>query len=99
MEGCHNMDGNLRFSFEELAVIDGVISGLYPRMSGDDLKKTYHILHQHLQEGFVNRIDLQRIESALALAAPGGCTACNKEAYRELTTIRLKTQAMLVATA
>ena len=48
------MDGNLRFSFEELAVIDGVISGFYPRMSGDDLKKTYHILHQHLQEGFVN---------------------------------------------
>ena len=63
----------MSYTSNELALIEGVIGRLYPRMTGEKLKKSYRILHQHLQEGFVNRIDLQRIDSALALADPGQC--------------------------
>ena len=91
------MSEKLQYTPEELAVIDGVIGGIYPRMAGSKLQKTYWILHQHLQSGIVTMIDLQRIESALAFTDPGGCTSCHKEGYRELTTLRLKTQAMLRA--
>ena len=98
MEGCHNMSENLRYTPEEMAVIDGVIGGIYPRMAGSKLQKSYWILHQHLQSGIVNEIDLQRIESALAFADPGHCTTCHMEGYRELKTLRLKTQAMLHST-
>ena len=94
MEGCHNMDDGMHFTSEEMAVIDGVIGSLYSRMSGSKLQKSYWILHQHLQSGVINEIDLQRIESALAFADPGGCTTCHMEGYRELTTLRLKTQTM-----
>ena len=79
----------------ELALIEGVIGRLYPRMTGEKLKKSYRILHQHLQEGFVNRIDLQRIDSALALADPGQCMSFHKEPYRDFTALRIKTQIML----
>ena len=98
MEGCHNMSEGLQYTPEELAVIDGVIGGIYPRMAGSKLQKSYWILHQHLQSGIVNEIDLQRIESALAFADPGHCTTCHMEGYRELKTLRLKTQAMLHST-
>ena len=87
----------MSYTSDEIAVIDGIIGTLYNRMSGEKLRKSYQILHQHLQNGAVNQIDLQRIESALAFADPGQCVSCSKEGYRELTTLRLKTQAMLTA--
>lgn len=31
---------------------------------------------------------------ALDFTDPGGCTSCSKESYRDLTNLRLKTQAM-----
>ena len=89
----------MSYTSEEIALIDGIISTLYPRLSGEKLRKSFMILHQHLQEGFVNQIDLQRIDSALSFADPGQCVSCNKESYRELTTLRLKTHAMLTAMA
>ena len=89
----------MSYTSEEIAFIDGIIGILYSRMSGEKLRKSYRILHQHLQDGAVNQIDLQRIESALAFADPGQCVGCNKESYRELTTLRLKTQTMLSAIA
>jgi len=89
----------MSYTSEEIALIDGIISTLYPRLSGEKLRKSFVILHQHLQEGFVNQIDLQRIDSALSFADPGQCVSCNKESYRELTTLRLKTHAMLTAMA
>lgn len=89
--------GSMSYTSDEIAVIDGIISTLYTRMSGEKLRKSYQILHQHLEDGAVNQIDLQRIESALAFADPGQCVSCSKEGYRELTTLRLKTQAMLTA--
>jgi len=95
MEAGHNMIGSLQYTPEEMAVIDGVIGGIYSRMADSKLQKSYWILHEHLQSGVVNQIDLQRIESALAFTDPGGCTTCSKEGYRELTSLRLKTQAML----
>jgi len=87
----------MSYTSEEIALIDGIISTLYPRLSGEKLRKSFMILHQHLQEGFVNQIDLQRIDSALSFADPGQCVSCSKESYRELTTLRLKTHAMLTA--
>ena len=89
----------MSYSSDEIAVIDGIIGNLYPRLSGEKLRKSFQILHRHLQEGVVNQIDLQRIDSALALADPGQCVSCNKESYRELTHLRVKTQAMLSAMA
>ena len=89
----------MSYTSEEIALIDGIISTLYPRLSGEKLRKSFVILHQHLQEGVVNQIDLQRIDSALSFADPGQCVSCNKESYRELTTLRLKTHAMLTAMA
>jgi len=89
----------MSYTSEEIALIDGIISTLYPRLSGEKLRKSFMILHQHLQEGFVNQIDLQRIDSALSFADPGQCVSCSKESYRELTTLRLKTHAMLTAMA
>ena len=89
----------MSYTSEEIAVIDGIIGNLFPRMSGEKLRKSYEILHRHLQEGVVNQIDLQRIDSALSFADPGQCVSCNKESYRELTTLRVKTQAMLSAMA
>lgn len=89
------MGEELRYTDEDIALIDGVIGVIYPRMADSRLQKSYWILHEHLQSGFVNQIDLRRIESALAFADPGGCVTCSKEGYRELTELRLKTHAML----
>ena len=90
---------SVSYTSEEIAYIDGIVGILYSRMSGEKLRKSYQILHQHLQDGAVNRIDLQRIESVLAFADPGQCVSCSKEGYRDLTALRLKTQAMLSAAA
>ena len=89
--------GIMSFTNDEIALIEGVISTIYPRLTGEKLRKSFALLHRHLQEGFVNQIDLQRIDSALTFADPGQCVSCNKESYRELTTLRLKTHAMLTA--
>ena len=88
----------MSYTNEELAVIDGIIRSLYPHMADAKLRKSFHILHEHLQDGTVNRIDLQRIDSALALVDPGRCVSCTMESYRELLSLRVKTTAMLART-
>ncbi len=88
------MSDSLCFTFEECALIDGVISALYSKMSGEALRSAYRSVHEHLQSGCIDSNDLQRIESALAFVDPGSCVSCNKESYRDLTVVRLKTQAM-----
>ena len=93
------MSGDLRYTSEEMAVIDGMIGNLYSRMTGDELRKTYHILHQHLERGVITQIDLHCISDALAFIDPGQCVSSTKESYREFTSLRLKTQAMLSALA
>lgn len=93
MEVDHNMSETLQYTVEEIAVIDGMIGMIYPRIAEDRLQKSFWILHEHLQTGVINEIDLQRIESALAFLDPGGCTTSHKEDYRGLTSLRLKTQA------
>lgn len=93
------MGNGMHFTSEEIAFIDGIIGILYSRMSSERLRKSYRILHQHLQDGTVNLIDLQRIESVLAFADPGQCVSCSKEGYRDLTSLRVKTQTMLSVTA
>lgn len=89
------MSDRLQYNTEEMAIIDGVIGGIFPRMVGSKLQKSYWILHEHLQSGVVNEIDLRRIESALELVDPGQCVSFHKEDYRDYTQLRLKTQAML----
>ena len=88
------MNNSVGFTLDERAIIDGVIGTLYPKMSDTALKEAYWGVHEHLQENAITKSDLMRIENALVFADPGGCTSCNKESYRELTTIRLKVQAM-----
>ena len=88
------MSKRMQYTPEELALIDGVIGSLYERMSGSSLQQAYWSVHEHLLSGCVSTDDLSRIENALELIDPGCCTSCNKESYRELTTLRLKTRAM-----
>ena len=99
MEVDHNMSEQLQYTAEEIAVIDGMIGMIYPRIAEGKLQKSFWILHEHLQTGVINEIDLQRIESALAFLDPGGCTTSHKEDYRGLTSLRLKTQAMMYGRA
>ena len=94
MEDDHKMSEKMHYTTEEMAVIDGVIGTLYARMSGRALQQAYWSIHEHLQMGNVSAEDLPRIESALEFADPGCCTSCNKESYRELTSLLLKTRAM-----
>ena len=89
--------GIMSFTNDEIALIEGVISTIYPRLTGEKLRKSFAILHRHLQEGVVNQIDLQRIDSALTFADPGQCVSFHKEPYRDFTTLRIKAQAMLRA--
>ena len=91
------MSERMSYTDEELAVIDGVIGFLYPRMPDGSLRSSYWNVHEHLQAGLVEPTDLKRIESALSFADPGMCTTCHKEGYRDMTVLRLKTQAMLRA--
>jgi len=89
------MSDSLRYTSDEIAVIDGVISTLYPRMADPSLQDAYLTVHRHLESGTVCAIDLKRIESALELADPGQCTSFHKEEYRNYTHLRVKTRAML----
>ena len=91
------MKTDLRYTDNEIAVIDGVLGFLYPRMVSEPLRRSFLRVHEHLKSGAVELPDLQRIASALEFTDPGQCVSCSKEGYRELTTLRLKTQAMLTA--
>lgn len=90
------MSDSLRYTTEEITLIDAVIGTLYPRMSDPSLQNAYLTVHQHLESGSVCAIDLKRIESALELADPGQCISFHKEDYRDYTQLRVKTRAMLV---
>ncbi len=89
------MSESLRYTADEIAVIEGVIGTLFPRMADPSLQDAYLSVHQHLETGTVCAIDLKRIESALELADPGQCTSFHKEDYRNYTQLRVKTRAML----
>ena len=91
------MNSKMRYTEEEVAVIDGVIGSLYGRMADKPLRQAYWNVHEHLQSGRVEASDLRRIRSVLEFSDPGQCTSCHKEGYREFTTVLLKTRAMLRA--
>lgn len=89
------MISTMRYTDEELAVIDGVIGRLYPRMSSGSLREAYYTLHQHIQSGIVGAVDLKRIRSALELIMPDYCAGSRMEEQHEMTSLMLKTQTML----
>ena len=91
------MTNTMRYTDEELAVIDGVIGWLYPRMSAGCLRESYYTLHLHIQSGAVGIVDLKRIHSALELVLPNYCAGERMEERHEMTTLMLKTQTMLKA--
>ena len=91
------MTNTMRYTDEELAVIDGVIGWLYPRMSAGSLRESYYTLHQHIQSGAVGIVDLKRIRNALELVLPDCCAGERMEERHEMTTLMLKTQTMLRA--
>lgn len=91
------METYLCFTDSEIAVIDGVMASICPRMPETSLQNAYRATHEHLQKGHVEPSDLNRIISALEFTNPAQCTSCNKESYREMTTLLLKTKAMLRA--
>ena len=91
------MTDTMRYTDEELAVIDGVIGWLYPRMSAGSLRESYYTLHQHIQHGAVGIVDLKRIHSALELVLPDYCAGGRMEERHEMTTLMLKTQTLLRA--
>ena len=92
------MNEDMRYTDEEVAVIDAVIGSCYSRMiPGSPLQAAYWDVHRHLEDGIVSAEDLRRIESALEFTDPGYCTSCHKEGYREMTTLLLKTKSMLRA--
>lgn len=88
----------MKYTDEETAVIDGVIGFLYPKMPDAALRQSYWCVHEHLQSGRIDAGDLRRIISALELSQPEQCTSFHKESYRDMTTLILKTKAMLRAT-
>ena len=89
------MSDYLSYSNDEIAIIDGVIATLVPHMSDHALQSEYVNVHKHLQNGTVKMSDLLRIESALEFVDPGQCISFHKEFYRDFTTLRIKTKAML----
>lgn len=91
------MTYTMRYTDEELAVIDGLIGCLYPRMSTGSLRETYYALHQHIQSGVVESVDLKHIRSALELILPDYCAGRRMEEQHEMTSLLLKTQTMLKA--
>lgn len=92
------MTCTMRYTDEELAVIDGVIGRLYPRMSAASLREAYYALHQHIQSGVVEVVDLRHIRSALELIMPDYRVGRRMEEQHEMTSLMLKTQTMLKAT-
>ena len=95
--GENGMTDTMRYTDEELAVIDGVIGRLYPRMSAGRLREAYYALHQHIQSGAVGVVDLKRIRDALEFIMPDYCAGLRMEEQHEMTTLMLKTQTMLKA--
>lgn len=91
------MTNTMRYTDEELAVIDGVIGWLYPRMSTGNLRESYYTLHQHIQHGAVGFVDLKHIHSALDLVLPHYCAGRGMEEQHDMTSLLLKTQTMLNA--
>ena len=91
------MDIKLCYTDEEVAVIDGVMASLCPRMPQEALQNAFRDAHEHLHKGAASAADLQRIISALEFTDPGQCTSCSKESYRNMTNLLLKTKAMLRA--
>ena len=85
----------MHYTSDEIALIDGVIATLYPRMSDQSLRNAYLDVYHHLEDNALNADDLQRIANALELADPGQCVSFHKEPYRDFTELRLKTNAML----
>lgn len=91
------MTDAMRYTDEELAVIDGVIGSLYPRMSSGSLREAYYGLHQHIQSGIVGIVDLRHIRRALEFVMPDYCAGRRMEEQHEMTSLMLKTQTMLKA--
>ena len=89
------MTDTMRYTDEELAVIDGVIGRLYPRMSTENLRESYYAVHQHIQTGRMEPVDVRRIQSALELVMPDYCAGCRMEEQHEMTALLLKTRSML----
>ena len=85
----------MRYTSDEIALIDAVIATLYPRMSDQSLRNTYLDVYRRLEDNALDAADLQRIANALELADPGQCVSFHKEPYRDYTVLRLKTSAML----
>lgn len=89
------MTDTMRYTDEELAVIDGVIGRIYPRMSAESLRESYYEVHQHIQSGCVGPVDVKRIQNALELVMPDYCAGCRMEEQHAMTALMLKTQTML----
>ena len=85
----------MRYTSDEIALIDGVIATLFPRMADRSLRDAYQSVYRHLEEGAVGTEDLRRIANALEFADPGQCVSFHKEEYRDFTALKVKTQAML----
>ena len=93
------MEKQFRYTDAETAVIDGIISTFYPRMSTPELRQTYLGVHRRLQSGEVNTADLRRIESAIALYEPSRTDSWSHEEQREVVHLLMKTRAMLRGTS
>lgn len=85
----------MHYTSDEIALIDGVIATLYPRMSDQSLRNAYLDVYHHLEDNALNVNDLHWISTALELLDPGQCVSFHKEPYRDYTVLRLKTNAML----
>lgn len=89
------MTNTVRYTDEEMAVIDGVIGRLYLRMSEGDLRKSYYAVHEHLQNGSVGADDIRCIKSVLDFVLPDYCSGSRMEEQHTMTSLMLKTQTML----
>ena len=89
------MTDTMRYTDEEIAVIDGMIGRLYTRMKTGTLRESYYAVHQHLQAGIVGTVDLERIQSALEFIMPDYCAGCRMEEQHEMASLMLKTRSML----
>lgn len=85
----------MHYTSDEIALIDGVIATLYPRMSDQSLRNAYLDVYRRLEDNALDAADLQRIANALELADPGQCVSFHKEPYRDFIELRVKTHTML----
>ena len=93
------MTDTMRYTGEELTVIDGVIGRLYPRMSTKNLRESYYAIHQHIQTGRMEPVDVMRIQSALEFVMPDYCAGCRMEEQHAMTALLLKTRTILKTVA